>query len=127
MNTGNYQLAQFDYSLALQPETKLKFANLLTYQALNLAFYLVETAQFLDDQAATWRRKVKYSHEKLLSITLENVDAGFFRPHWLESWRNIFIQLDMLTLTLQGEFTFKFRNAPTQGIKSFWWKLPLPT
>ncbi|KZL51804.1 hypothetical protein A2T98_00175 [Nodularia spumigena CENA596] len=127
MNTGNYQLAQFDYSLALHPETKLKFANLLSNQAIHTVFYLVETAQFLDEEAATWRRKVKYSQEKLLSIRLENVDAGFFRHHWLESWRNMLIQLDMLTLTLQGEFTFKFRNAPTQGIKSFWWKLPLPT
>ncbi|TVP61039.1 MAG: hypothetical protein EA343_15435 [Nodularia sp. (in: Bacteria)] len=83
---------------------------------------------------ATDQNKFKYCHAKSLSTTVENWDASFFLDHWLEEWRNIMVKPEMFILSCQNYFTFKYRDRlrhgfaeRTQKIKSFYWKLPLPT
>ncbi|MBE9202002.1 MULTISPECIES: hypothetical protein [unclassified Nodularia (in: cyanobacteria)] len=134
MNAGNYKLATSSYPLALKPEANLKFAILLINQSINAAFYLVQTAQFLSAQDATLYKQLKYTHQKLLSIKLEN--ASFLRHYWLKRGRSMLAQSDISTFTLPGYFRLKFGDADrlwrgfadrTQETESFYWKLPLPT
>lgn len=126
MNAGNDKLAKSSHPLTLKPEANLKFAILLINQSINAAYYLVETVQFLYAQDATLYKQLKYLHQKLLSIKLENV--GFLLHYWLKRGRSMLTPPNISTLTLPGYLILKFGDANrTQETESFDWKLPLPT
>ena len=114
MNSGNSKLAQSYYPLVIKPSADLKFSHFLSNPLTKAAFSLVEIAQFVHVQDATWRKKLKHLYANLVSIRLENVDIGFSLHYCLEEWRNMIIQLIMSWLTS------KSRECTC-------WKLPLPT
>ena len=105
MTFGNDTPNQPNPPFTLQLQEELQFAKLLVNHVADAAFWLGSDARFLyvNDVAC---RKLGYSREELLCLTMQDVDADLTAEVWSEQWRS---------LRQQGSLTFESRHRTKAG------------
>lgn len=96
---------QRDPPFRVQPQEELQFAKFLVNHFADAVFWLGSDARFLyvNDMAC---RKLGYSREELLSLTMHDVDPDLQAEVWSEQWRS---------LKQQGCLTFESRHRTKAG------------